>query len=748
MMGSMDLMFDQYSRYRACADLLKAVGLTPKNSILDVGSGPECQLGNFLPEVNITYLDPLISSNFGVKAIRGDVFSKELDNVKYDYVVAIDVLEHIPQIDRCAFINRLNSLATESIVLAFPTSDGNVANEVDKFINVQYAEIYSKNYPWLHEHEQFGLPSLKSTRGVLENLGWHCQTIGHGYAPWLKELLGYLICLWDVPEMRSYSLSISQEFNEKLYEYDFEGPHYREFIVASRVPFDKEVTLGLSHQDSRADDLYQEILHKAKSGYMKASIDCFLNLSSQIKSLEADLIQKNIEAVKVSDWALQLLEQLNQLREPLPFRLTRRARSLISKARGLLSRTPIGGVYRRTRYYLKRLKKHISLKAILASVEQNEGRLIIAFPIITWEFRWQRPQHILSGLRDAGYSILYLAISLLPSGRKFSGATEAMAHLGFGELDQHINQIWLNSSGNVNVYTDSIGGDDLHNIVLGLGAVINSAQPKSIVYMIQFPGWSPVALNLKENFGGKIIFDCMDDHAGFSTNTSSALEAELNLIRSADLVITSSNLLEEKVSKLTNRVIQVKNATEFNHFNGVAKNNQLNQYAASPIIGYYGAISDWFDMELIAYCASVRPEWNFVLIGSILGADLHRVKALNNVHFLGEIPYAELPGYLAYFDVCTIPFKLIPLTLATNPVKFYEYLSAGKPVVSINLPELIPYETDCYLAKNPEEFLSQIESALTDKDDPILIARRLDLARKNSWEARVNCILQSPIFKS
>jgi len=242
------------------------------------------------------------------------------------------------------------------------------------------------------------------------------------------------------------------------------------------------------------------------------------------------------------------------------------------------------------------------------------------------------------------------------------------------------------------------------------------------------------------------VFDCMDDHAGFCTNTSDALKMEQKLIEEADLVVASSLLLEDRCHILNPRTIQIKNGTEFEHFAEPKRNGLLDAYADRPIVGYYGAISDWFDMELVAHCARAKPEWNFVLIGSTMGANLAPVQGLSNVHLLGEKPYAELPGYFAYFDVCTIPFKLMPLTLATNPVKFYEYLSAGKPVVSIELPELAPYADDCYLAHNGKEFVAQLEKAMAQKDDQEKIARRIALAKENSWDARVAELLQTEAF--
>ena len=137
-----------------------------------------------------------------------------------------------------------------------------------------------------------------------------------------------------------------------------------------------------------------------------------------------------------------------------------------------------------------------------------------------------------------------------------------------------------------------------------------------------------------------------------------------------------------------------------------------------------------------------------MLIGATTGADISNLSKIENVHLIGEIPYPELPGYLADFDVCTIPFKVIPLTIATNPVKFYEYLSASKPVVSTQLPELNQYREFCHLAKDKYQFLDQLDNALSHKLSPEEVARRLDLAKRNSWDTRVDSILNQSLFKA
>lgn len=465
-------------------------------------------------------------------------------------------------------------------------------------------------------------------------------------------------------------------------------------------------------------------------------------------SLEQALSDKQAELMKMSDWAQGMKLELTRRNVSIVSFMEKTAKRGGALARNKLAQSFLGDMVRHVRDSRRSREKQVSLEVIRQSVLDNHGRLIIAFPIITWDFRWQRPQHIVSRLRDRGFSVLYVAMSLSPLRRRLRSNKDAVAQIGFNELASHVNQIWLNSSRQLNIYTDPVEGDDLFNISTELDAVISELRPKSIVYLVQFPGWGPVAQDLQKKLGGKVVFDCMDDHGGFSTNTAQALKTEEVLMKNADLIITSSNLLDERAKLISPNTIQVKNGTEFEHFTNPIQNGLLDHLRNRPIIGYYGAISDWFDMEIVAHCASLRPDWNFVLIGATFGADLQPVAGMENVHFMGEKPYKDLPGYLAYFDVCTIPFKIIPLTMATNPVKFYEYLSAGKPVVSVDLPELHAYREDCYLAHNADEFLAQLELAYNEREVGEKIARRLKLASENSWDARVNSILESEIFKT
>jgi GT2 family glycosyltransferase len=363
---------------------------------------------------------------------------------------------------------------------------------------------------------------------------------------------------------------------------------------------------------------------------------------------------------------------------------------------------------------------------------------IIVFSIIDWGFRFQRPQQIANILSKHGHRVFYLSTG-------FNNSTNCPT---ISEVIDNVFEVRLPGSGNLNVYRDSITVGILEDFYKAMVYIIRNYKIADAVCLIQLPFWSPLVLRLREKHGWKIVYDCMDKHSGFSTNDNIMLSEEEKLVQESDLVIVTARQLynEQKIHNENCKIIP--NAVDFNHFSSYLGQLPIEiMRLPKPIIGYYGAISDWFDVSIVKYLADKRSNWQFVLIGSTFGADVSTLTGLPNVHFLGELSYKELPGYLHGFDVCLIPFKINPLTEATNPVKFYEYLSAGKPVVATLLPELVPYTSMnlVNLANGSEKFLEAIEQALNE-DSPIKVQDRIKFARENTWDSRV-CEMEEAIQK-
>ena len=271
--------------------------------------------------------------------------------------------------------------------------------------------------------------------------------------------------------------------------------------------------------------------------------------------------------------------------------------------------------------------------------------------------------------------------------------------------------------------------------------------------------WVSYPLPLTEPIGGggPVVYDCMDRWSDFPDALADEnyrrviVDAEQRLLERADLVFCSAaGLFESKSKTAKGEVMLLRNGADVAHF--LPGNRVAPQDIASlprPILGYIGAMADWVDFELLRSVAVARPEWSLVFIGPLFDGkssgdadSLRLIASLPNVHLLGSRPYDELPPYLEAFDVAVIPFKLNGLTEDTDPIKVYEYLAAGVPVVSTPLRE-VQRLPEVRLASGPEEFVRECEAALSERSDADLVARRTEVARCNSWETRAEAAWQS-----
>jgi glycosyltransferase involved in cell wall biosynthesis len=159
-----------------------------------------------------------------------------------------------------------------------------------------------------------------------------------------------------------------------------------------------------------------------------------------------------------------------------------------------------------------------------------------------------------------------------------------------------------------------------------------------------------------------------------------------------------------------------------------------------PVIGYFGLIAAWTDLELIEWLARQRPQWNFLLVGhaSVSVAALAR---LGNVTLVGAQPYESLPGWAKAFDVAIIPYRMNQQVRNSNPLKLREYLATGKPVVSVPTPEVERFATLLHVAEGREAFLEGIEAALKD-DTSEQSTKRIGAVRGMSWEHRAQASLE------
>ena len=235
-----------------------------------------------------------------------------------------------------------------------------------------------------------------------------------------------------------------------------------------------------------------------------------------------------------------------------------------------------------------------------------------------------------------------------------------------------------------------------------------------------------------------VVYHCSDDYASQPSFPASFLSLERSLMDRADLVICTAEELARAKAPLHANTHAVTNGADVEHFMATGEpSTGIAPGVAGlpgPVIGYVGTIFEWVDVEMLARAAQARPDWSFVFVGPV-ATDVSPIERLPNVHLLGPRPYADLPGYLKGFDVATVPFVVHDVTLRASPVKFYEYLASGVPIVATRLPDLARFEGTAELYVGYEEFMAALDRAVADRSAETRAARIRE-AKENSWAAR------------
>jgi glycosyltransferase involved in cell wall biosynthesis len=249
--------------------------------------------------------------------------------------------------------------------------------------------------------------------------------------------------------------------------------------------------------------------------------------------------------------------------------------------------------------------------------------------------------------------------------------------------------------------------------------------------------------------GNFIAYDAMDDWSSMYPHINQIVTANENaLINRANVVFTVSAKLQNRIVKANPQTYLVPNGVEVDYFETAltyqkSPDDELYKFRDKKIVGYVGQIAKWVDVGLIYDCSMKLHDYIFVIVGPCDGVDLTRIKTLPNVYFTGAKPYSKLIGYIAYFDAGIIPFIVDTMNESTNPIKLFEYLGAGLPVISTPLVEVKKYEQIGVVATatGVGEFCDAIVDAIGRKTDIAAQNKRLEIARGNSWRSRATAIM-------
>lgn len=324
---------------------------------------------------------------------------------------------------------------------------------------------------------------------------------------------------------------------------------------------------------------------------------------------------------------------------------------------------------------------------------------LICLSHLRWDFVFQRPQHLMTRFAQRrpvvyfeepvrGVSAIGLSVRLCPA----SGVRVATPQV-----------------------PDGIEGACLVAVQRQLlDELIAEMKIQAPVLWFYTPMMLPVARHLEAS---AVVYDCMDELANFRFAPAELLGLEDELIDRADVIFTGGHSLYEAKRERHPRVFAFPSSVDREHF-AQARNpgtEPSDQSAVpEPRLGYFGVIDERLDLDLIAGLADARPDWSIVMVGPVVKISEDDLPRRPNIQWLGSRSYDALPAYLRGWDIALMPFALNAATQFISPTKTPEYLSAGRPVVSTPVRDVVRQygEVSGVVIAEGADFVAACETAL------------------------------------
>ncbi|MCF2446709.1 glycosyltransferase family 1 protein [Dyadobacter sp. CY345] len=360
----------------------------------------------------------------------------------------------------------------------------------------------------------------------------------------------------------------------------------------------------------------------------------------------------------------------------------------------------------------------------------NSPKDLLCFSHLRWDFVFQRPQHLMTRFAERG-NVYFLEEPVFDNPdkpyisfeKKQAGLWVCLPHLPDGFSDDEVIKM-------MNILLLSFfNGRDCSNFI--------------------FWYYNPMAYEYSGMFTPAMtVYDCMDELAAFDFAPPRIKYVEQKLLQKADIVFTGGASLYEAKKESHHNIHAFPSSIDKAHF-GAARNHITSPKDQAGItgikLGFYGVIDERFDQELIREIAARRPDWQIILIGPAVKIDHSKLPAADNIHYLGAKSYQELPDYLAGWDVALIPFLLNESTRFISPTKTPEYLSAGKPVVSSAIRDVVaPYGNMglVSIGSDVDSFILAIEYELKNSADKQWLRSVDAFLADKSWEHTFSAMLK------
>ncbi len=441
--------------------------------------------------------------------------------------------------------------------------------------------------------------------------------------------------------------------------------------------------------------------------------------------------QQFLDGVKKGNWESRLIVDRNDR---------------VRRARRLLSGPPAPRADAKELGRLRsRMAEHAA--AIEPAWQSPDKPDVLLFSIIEWTALTQRPHHFAEGLAARGHRVFWVDVQLRQPERV--GPDNLVR-----ELKPNLFHVQLPALAG-EVYRLEWRPDILDAMVACFDFLRADYGITAACQLVNFPRWEPLVTRLRRRYQWPMVYDCLDDQQAFAKLQGHDLgESEKTLLESSSKVLVSGQVLFQAVRPVREDAILIPNGTDFELFHRTEACGLLD-HLPRPVIGFFGAFSEWLDLDWMDAAADHFPNWSFVYIGRegfTKPASVQHWKRFcirPNVHVFPQVPLEKLAQYLAQMDVCTMPFLDIPVARSMNAVKIYEYLSAGKPVVAASLPETEPLKNLGLIATYTtiESSFQLLKEAVEGVASNETLAARFEFAARNTWAHRLDALCAALGFR-
>jgi glycosyltransferase involved in cell wall biosynthesis len=338
-------------------------------------------------------------------------------------------------------------------------------------------------------------------------------------------------------------------------------------------------------------------------------------------------------------------------------------------------------------------------RARRTSASNPEATTLLCFSHLRWDFVYQRPQHLLSRFARTS-RVFYIEEPVFGAAR---------AHLDISARDHGLRVVVPQLPDGL---SEGLQREALRELIDEL------ITEQSITAFVAWY-YTPMALPWTRHLEPiALVYDCMDELSLFRGAPAAMVERERELIALADIVFTGGTSLYEAKRARSDNVHCFPSSVDSAHFRQARtpRHDPADQAHIPHLrLGFAGVIDERMDIDLLAELASARPDWHLVLVGPVVKINPDQLPKLPNIHYLGAKPYAELPSYMAGWDVALLPFALNESTRYISPTKTPEYLAAGLPVVSTPIRDVVaPYGVAelANIGESAADFIAAVEREL------------------------------------